>query len=131
MRFIIPVLLVLSTGSLTACFDGGGGGGGGGDNTEYVYIEDASVGCDPTASAWDDLFIFEVLTSGPVDEVEVEIYKGSTNKGRRNLGEGASGNWYLEVWADDIGCDCDDWNSMSFDYTAYGDEDTDSAQVVP
>lgn len=118
----LAVLLSLSL-SLSAC--------GGGDNTDYVYLVDASVKCDPTASVWDDLFIFEAETSGPVEDVEVQIWLGSTNKGTRDLGEGASGHWYKEVWADDIGADCDDWNSMSFEFTAYGDEDSDSAQVVP
>ena len=116
--------------SVCAC-DGGGGGGGGGDDEESVYIDDAGVTCDPTASAWDDLFVFEAWTSGPVEDVYVDIWNGSSSEGSVDLDERTSGTWYAEAWGDDIDSDCDDWNYMSFEFTAEGDEDSDSATVQP
>lgn len=130
MRSLFLTLMVVSGLSAVACFDGGNGNGNG-DDEESVYLDDATVTCDPTASAWDDLFIFEAVTSGPVEEVDVQIWNGATDEGTWEIDEAASGNWYGELYGEDINSDCDDWNSMSFEFTAWGDEDSDSAQVLP
>ncbi len=131
MKFRPSVLVLgLITILSLACANGGDPGDDDDDGDETLIL-DGSAACDPTASALDDLFIFEVETVSGVDSVEVDVYVGSSRTGTVDLDERGDGNWYGEEDADDLDADCDDWNSMSFEYTAYGDEDSDSAQVVP
>lgn len=128
LRWVVAGLLTLGV----ACDGDGFGGDGSGSSSSGPTIYDARVACDPTASVWDDLFIFEAETSTDAVKVTVEIWNGSSNEGTRNLSETSSGDWYEEVDADDIDSDCDDWSSMNFEFVAEdasGDEDTE--QVKP
>lgn len=118
MKHIIIIGLALG---MSACFPTGGkdydSGGGGG-----VWFEDATVTCDPTASAWDDVFLFEAWTGGAVDEVEVEVKDGGDSLEKVDLDEDDDGYWASEVWADDIGTDCDSFYQLRFLFTATGED---------
>lgn len=96
-----------------------------------VLIEDARASCDPTQSAFDDVFIFEVETVSGVDSVDVDVYVGSTLTGNVNLSERGGGNWYAEEEADDLDADCDDFSSMFFEVFAEAGSDSDSVEINP
>jgi len=84
-----------------------------------VYIDDATASCDPTASAWDDLFILKAWTEN-ASSVTVVIKDGGGTLGTISLDEEDSQYWYREVWADDLGTDCDAMNSLRFIVDANG-----------
>lgn len=131
MRGSISFLLIAFSLNLFSCDEGGGKGGNGKDKVDPVILDDAMVTCDPTADMWDDLFVFEAWTSGPAESVTAKIWTGSSSEGSIRLNERNGGTWYNEVWGDDIDSDCDTFNRMSFEFTAQGDGDSDTAQVNP
>lgn len=102
--------------------------GGSGSNN---LIEDAQASCDPSASAWDDLFIFEAWTTNGTDKVEFDVYVGNSFVGSERLTARGSGYWYRETWADDLDADCDDWNRMYFEIFAEDGSTEDSASISP
>lgn len=104
--------------ALVGC--GGDGSGFGSSGNDDVYIDDARASCDPTASAWDDLFIFKAWTGNAVS-VQVTVKDGGSTLDRVSLDEEDDQYWYREVWADDLGTDCDDFNSLRFIVEAEGD----------
>lgn len=124
------ILLTTLTGCGLLSGDGGGSDDDGGGGCPDL-IDDAVAGCDPTASAWDDLFYFEADTDDSVESVEVKVYVGSSRVGSVALFERGSGNWYGEEWADDLDADCDDWNSMYFEVEAEGDGCDESTTINP
>jgi hypothetical protein len=109
------VLIFLSAG----CANGGGGGDGGGGSND-VAIDDAQAQCDSGASAWDDLFVLKAWTAHAAS-VTFTIKDGGTRLGEISLDEEGSQYWYREVWADDLGTDCDEFNSLRFIVEASGE----------
>lgn len=118
MRRLKAVVLVMAVMAL-ACgkggsFDTGGTGG----------FEDALVTCDPTASVYDDLFLFEAWTWGQVNGVDVDVYVGSDRLRTVSLSERSGGAWYEEAWADDLQADCDEFDRMAFTFVLEDSEGT-------
>ena len=101
------------------------------DEEEQYLILDARASCDPSASALDDLFIFEVETIDDVEDVEVDVYVGSGRTGTVRLSERSSGNWYGEEWADDLNSDCDEFSSMLFEVIAEKGDVEDAVEINP
>ncbi len=104
---------------------------GGADTPSEPLILDGSAKCDAAASAFDDLFIFEIDTVDDVDLVEVDVYVGSSLTGTVRLTERSSGNWYAEEEADDLDSDCDEFSSMLFEVIAEKGDEQDSADINP
>jgi len=115
----VPALALLS---LSACLGDTKSGG-----EDAVYFEDATVTCDPSASVWDDLFLFEAWTGGDAVSVEVEIKDGSSSLGTLPLAEDETGYWYTEAWGDDLDADCDSFYSMRFLYSARGSDGSEAS----
>lgn len=67
----------------------------------------ASVTCDPNASAFDWLVVFEAETSDRVIRVDADAVQGGYLYGPVTLDEDRPGQWYGEIWEDDLGVDCD------------------------
>ena len=93
-----------------------------GDDAPTVWFEGATVTCDPYASSWDDVFLFEAWTGGDVDEVDVKIKDGGDTIETVDLDEEDDDYWALEAWADDIGSDCDAFYQLRFIFTATGED---------
>lgn len=110
------ILVPLALTGLSGCI----GGGYKSDSASGVAFEDATVLCDPTASAFDDLFLFEAWTSGDAVSVEVEVKDGGDSLDELALEEEDSGYWAREVWADDLGTDCDNFKTLRFKFQARG-----------
>ena len=109
MRFIVLVA------ALAACVPVDKGGDDGG-----VWFDDASVVCDPAASAWDDVFLFEAWTGGGALAGEVEVLDGGDSLDTLSLEEEDDEYWARESWADDLGTDCDAFYGLRFVFTATG-----------
>ena len=95
-----------------------------GDGPE-IYTADVS--CDPSESMCDDLFVFEAMTNDAVTDVSLNIWNAGSSKGRYVLSEMTDGDWYKEIWADDIDFDCDDLRGMASEFIAQdaaGQEDS-------
>ena len=125
---IRPIHLILGLGTVLAlgCASTETSGG-----SSEPLILDGRAQCDPTASALDDVFIFEVDTVDSVDLVEVDVYVGSSATGTVRLTERSSGNWYGEEMADDLDSDCDEFSSMLFEIIAEKGDEQDSADINP
>jgi hypothetical protein len=122
--------LWLSTLLLTAaCTDtsgggggkgGGGKGGGGGSAANRVTITSASAYCDELLDAFDDVFVVEATTDGPVDDLVFCFDYGNYDYGCWGPPEQRAGYWYGEIYADDMGSDCDEFGGMIITVEAYG-----------
>lgn len=100
------------------------------DGGPTAWIDEAQVGCDPTASAWDDLFYFEAWTSGSVREVVARVLDGGDELGRIALDEADSDYWYAEEWADDLDSDCDDFYTLRFVFELEGSDGSEDSLEV-
>jgi len=106
------LILACSLTILPSCYTGGGGGGGGGSgggSGSSATITYSEWGCDPYASAWDDLFWFYVEADNAVS-VWCELTGGAT--GTVYLTD-YSDYWWGEAWGDSFSGDSD------CDYMAY------------
>ena len=115
--FLSVSRLALAGLCVSAC-----GGVGGKSTDDGVYFDDATVLCDPTASAFDDLFLFEAWTGGDAVAVEVEVLDGGDSLDELALEEDDDGYWSREEWADDLGTDCDEFSYLRFVFTARGSD---------
>lgn len=106
-RILIALALAGCTDDGTGKYDDGGSG-------PTAWIDEAQVGCDPTASTWDDLFYFEAWTSGAVREVVARVLDGGDELARVALDEADRDYWYGEEWADDLDSDCDEFYQLRF-----------------
>lgn len=115
-------IIALALG-LSACLSGGKGYDYDDDDDDGgVWFQDASVVCDPNASSWDDLFLFEAWTGGDVDEVQVKVKDGGKTLETIDMDEEDDDYWASEVWADDIGTGCDEFYRLRFIFEATGDD---------
>ncbi len=115
------LLLLLPACMTTEKSDDGGG----------VYFEDATVVCDPSASAWDDLFLFEAWTAGEAVSVDVRVLDGGDLLDELAMEEADDAYWTREVWADDLDTDCDAFYGLRFVFEARGaDGSEDSAEAA-
>ncbi len=89
---------------------------------QFVWLDDASVVCDPGASIADDLFVFTALTSGKVARVTT-IVQTPTVSHTVTLESSEDGYWSQQLWADEIGSDCDEFGSLGFVVEAFGTRD--------
>ncbi len=128
---VVSLFAVLSLACTGAGTDPDDGVSSSDDEQDEELILAAVATCDPTANAWDDLFIFEVETVSDVDYVEVDVYAGSSRSGTVNLNERGDGNWYAEEDADDLDADCDDFDSMFFEVFAQKGGTEDSVDINP
>lgn len=96
-----------------------------------ALILEGTAECDPAASAFDDLFIFEIETVEDVDRVEVDVYVGADLTGTVRLTERSAGNWYGEEVADDLDSDCDAFQSMLFEIIAEKGSIEDTRDINP
>ncbi len=90
------------------------------EEDDSVYFEDASVVCDPTVSAFDDYFLFEAWTGGSAVSVDVRVLDGGDLLDEMAMEEADDGYWTREVWADDLGTDCDAFYGLRFVFEARG-----------
>jgi len=127
LKSILPLALLLCAcddtkggGGGGGGFGGGGSGGGGGSSAPRVSIESASATCDPLLDAFDDVFIVEATTDAPVEEVIFCFEYGNYDYGCWAPPEQGSGYWYGEIYADDMGSDCDEFGGMIITVEAYG-----------
>lgn len=109
---------------LPACLSGGKGYD---YDDEGVYFEDASVVCDPTASAWDDLFFFEAWTGGDAVSVDVRILDRGDLLDELAMEEADDGYWTRDAWADDLDTDCDDFYGLRFVFEARGSDGSEAS----
>lgn len=86
------------------------------DINETTLIEGVSAYCDGEASALDWLIVFEVDTTTNVADVEAEVVQSGQVYGPVDLNEVRPGEWYGEIWEDDLGMDCEGAN---FGLTVY------------
>ena len=108
LRFPLFISLLV----LVAC------GTDGKSSADPISLDDAQATCDPDQSAFDDLFYFEAWTSGPVDAVSVDLKKGGDTLVGLDMEEQDDGYWYVEIWADNVPSDCDEFGQLRSDFTA-------------
>lgn len=126
-----PLALAAAAGLLLSLACTGGAGPKGfdsGDWSDGFTALDAGLYCDPNADVFDDVFYFIAVVEPQPHEVIAVFSPGSR---RVDLRYDAPGDaWYAEVWADDLGTDCDEVRSARATFTAYADGEAAAEQTV-
>ena len=92
------------SGSTSWDTDGGGSGG--------CTLTGTGFGCDEDASWTDDQFWFAATASGSPSRVWVEVGGHTVDLDY----DSEYGQWGKLVWADEIGSDCDEVNTISVQF---------------
>lgn len=100
---------------------------------DLVVIDGVSLDCDPDRSLFDDHFVVQVRTRGPVDRVSVEVLMDSVLAqaltgnlvqkelvGEYQLSSTGPGAWQAVIPADEVSGDCSEMGHHRFDVKARG-----------
>lgn len=100
-------LLISASALLAACGAGSSGDVQTDDINETAYFDAVGFFCDGDAAITDWLVVADAETTVDVIDVEVLFFQSGSSFGPIELSEVRPGQWYGDMWEDDLGLDCD------------------------